>query len=93
MALSNNFIPNTSLVFNTRDFSRDLRQNQAEEKAALQGLAKFLGQMHDYAQSNEQADLIEGLGYSNKANLNSEMRDMARLAELKQELAALKGGA
>ena len=92
MALTNNFIPNTSLVFNTRDFSRDIRQNQADNKAALQGLAKFLGQMYDYTQSNEQADLMEKDAHDRKTLENSIIADKAELEKLKQELANLQGG-
>lgn len=92
MALSNNFIPNTSLVFNTRDFSRDLRQSQAEEKAALQGLAKFLGQMHDYAQSNKQANLMEEDNKNRKALEDQIAVDKERLELLKRDLATLQGG-
>ena len=56
MALTNNFIPNTSLVFTPMDFSKQLAQRQADERNAVQGAAKFLGNVIDWSKNSQIAD-------------------------------------
>lgn len=82
----------TSLVFGVRDFSKDIRQNQADDTRALQNAFKFGTQVYDYAQQRKQSDIIDKFGDTRQANIDLDNEDMARLAELKKELAALKGG-
>ena len=82
----------TSLVFGVRDFSKDIRQNQAEDTKALQNAFKFGTQVYDYMQGRKQSDMIDKFGDTRQANMDLDNEDMARLAELKQELAMLKGG-
>ena len=82
----------TSLVFGVRDFSKDIRQNQAEDTKALQNAFKFGTQVYDYAQGRKQSDMIDEFGDIRQANMDLDNEAMARLAELKRELAELKGG-
>lgn len=56
MALTNNFIPNTSLVFTPMDFSKQLAQRQADERNAVQGAAKFLGNVIDWSKNSQIAE-------------------------------------
>lgn len=56
MALTNNFIPNTSLVFTPMDYSKQLAQRQADERNAVQGAAKFLGNVIDWSKNSQIAD-------------------------------------
>lgn len=82
----------TSLVFGVRDFSKDIRQNQAEDTKALQNAFKFGTQVYDYMQGRKQANLIEQDANDKKALEDSIAADTQQLAELKEQLAALKGG-
>ena len=82
----------TSLVFGVRDFSKDIRQNQAEDTKALQNAFKFGTQVYDYMQGRKQSDMIDKFGDTRQANMDLDNEDMTHLAELKQELAMLKGG-
>ena len=82
----------TSLVFGVRDFSKDIRQNQADDTRALQNAFKFGTQVYDYAQSRKQANLIEQDENDKKALADSIAADQAELAKLKEQLAALQGG-
>lgn len=81
----------TSLVFGVRDFSKDIRQNQAEDTKALQNAFKFGTQVYDYAQSRKQADLMEQDTNDKKALQDSIAADQAELAKLKEMLAAMGG--
>ena len=56
MALSNNFIPNTSLVFTPRDFSRQMAERQAEDRNAFQNYFKFGLQLHDFDKNQQIAN-------------------------------------
>ena len=56
MALTNNFIPNTSLVFTPMDYSKQLAQRQADDRNAVQGAAKFLGNVIDISKNNQIAE-------------------------------------
>lgn len=82
----------TSLVFAPRDFSQQMAANQASDTQGLQNLFKFGTQVYDYMQGRKQADMIDKFGDTRQANMDLDNEDMARLAELKQELAILKGG-
>lgn len=81
----------TSLVFGVRDFSKDIRQNQAEDTKALQNAFKFGTQVYDYAQSRKQANLIEQDENDKKALQDSIAADQAELAKLKEMLASMGG--
>lgn len=48
MALQNNFIPNTSLVFTPRDYAQQIAQNQADDTRAVQNAFKFGTQFADW---------------------------------------------
>ena len=61
-----NFTPATSLVFGTRDFSKDMRQNQAEDTKGLQNAFKFGTQVYDYIKQRQIADAIKN-GDADKA--------------------------
>lgn len=92
MALTNNFLPQTSLVFSTRDFVPQIDAIQKSDTAGLQNAFKFGTHLVDFLQSNKQADLIE---QDSKAKENLEKSiadDEATLADLKKQLAALQGG-
>lgn len=81
----------TSLVFGVRDFSKDIRQNQAEDTKALQNAFKFGTQVYDYMQGRKQADLMEQDSKDKKALEDSIAADTQELEMLKQKLAALGG--
>lgn len=81
----------TSLVFGVRDFSKDIRQNQAEDTKALQNAFKFGTQVYDYMQGRKQANLIEQDASDKKALEDSIAADTQELEMLKQKLAALGG--
>lgn len=81
----------TSLVFGVRDFSKDIRQNQAEDTKALQNAFKFGTQVYDYMQGRKQANLIEQDANDKKALEDSIAADTQELEMLKQKLAALGG--
>ena len=81
----------TSLVFGVRDFSKDIRQNQAEDTNALQNAFKFGTQVYDYMQGRKQANLIEQDSKDKKALEDSIAADTQELEMLKQKLAALGG--
>jgi len=82
----------TSLVFGVRDFSKDIRQNQAEDTRALQNAFKFGTQVYDYMQGRKQANLIEQDSKDKKALEDSIAADTQQLEELERQLAALQGG-
>ncbi|MBQ5472445.1 MAG: hypothetical protein IIT58_10670 [Treponema sp.] len=81
----------TSLVFGVRDFSKDIRQNQADDTRALQNAFKFGTQVYDYAQSRKQANLIEQDENDKKALQDSIAADQAELTKLKEMLASMGG--
>lgn len=81
----------TSLVFGVRDFSKDIRQNQAEDTKALQNAFKFGTQVYDYMQGRKQANLMEQDSKDKKALEDSIAADTQELEMLKQKLAALGG--
>ena len=92
MALMNNFLPQTSLVFSTRDFVPQIDAIQKSDTAGLQNAFKFGTKLVDFLQSNKQADLIEQDSKAREDLEKSIADDEATLAELKKQLAALKGG-
>ena len=92
MALSNNFIPQTSLVFNVRDFAPQIENLQKADTQGLQNAVKFGTQVYDYMQNRKQATLMEEDTKNRKALEDSIAADTQQLEELKQQLAALKGG-
>ena len=56
MALSNNFIPNTSLVFTPQDFAKQMAERQAEDKNTFQNYFKFGLQLHDFDKNQQIAN-------------------------------------
>lgn len=81
----------TSLVFGVRDFSKDIRQNQAEDNKTLQNAFKFGTQFYDYMQGRKQANLIKQDANDKKALEDSIAADTQELEMLKQKLASLGG--
>lgn len=92
MALNHNIVPSTSTIFAARDFVPQLEVNQKQNREGLQNLFKLLMQAHDYAVQRDQANQLEEQGKLRQQQNIDMDNDMARLAELKQELAALQGG-
>ena len=92
MALANNFIPQTSLVFSPRDFSQQIAQQAAADTKALQNAFNFGTKLTDFLQSNKQADLMEKDINDRKALEDSIAADTQQLEQLKKQLAALQGG-
>ena len=92
MALQNNFLPQTSLVFGVRDFTPQIEANAKQDREGLQNFAKLLMQGHDYMNSREQAKLMEQEANDKKSLEASIAKDQADLAKLQQDLAKLKGG-
>lgn len=92
MALTNNFLPQTSLVFGVRDFVPQIEANAKQDREGLQNFAKLLMQGHDYMNSREQAKLMEQEANDKKSLQDSIAADTQQLAQLKEQLAALQGG-
>ena len=92
MALSNNFIPQTSLVFNVRDFAPQIENLQKADTQGLQNAVKFGTKVYDYMQGRKQANIMEEDTKNRKALEDSIAADTKQLEELKLQLAALKGG-
>lgn len=92
MALQNNFLPQTSLVFGVRDFAPQIDAAQKSNTQGLQNAFKFGTQVYDYMQNRKQAKLIDDFNKARQENKDLDMQDAARLEELERELAALKGG-
>ena len=92
MALANNFLPQTSLVFGVRDFVPQIEAQTKQDREGLQNAFKFATQPYDYMQGRKQANLIEQDSKDKKALEDSIAADQAELAKLQQELAALQGG-
>lgn len=92
MALSHNFLPQTSLVFGVRDFAPQIENLQKADTQGLQNAFKFGTQVYDYMQGRKQANLMEEDTKNRKALEDSIASDKAKLAELQQQLAALQGG-
>jgi hypothetical protein len=92
MALTNNFLPQTSLVFGVRDFAPQIDAIQKGDTQGLQNAFKFGTQVYDYLQGRKQANLIEQDTKDKKALEDQFAADTQQVAELKEQLAALKGG-
>jgi len=92
MALQNNFLPQTSLVFGVRDFVPQIEANAKQDREGLQNFAKLLMQGHDYLNSREQAKLMEQDSNDKEGLEKSIAKDTRDLENLKQKLAELKGG-
>lgn len=92
MALTNNFLPQTSLVFGVRDFVPQIDAIQKGDTQGLQNAFKFGTQVYDYLQSRKQAKLMEQDSKGKKDLEDQIAADTQQLAELKEQLAALKGG-
>ena len=92
MALTNNFLPQTSLVFGVRDFAPQIDAIQKGDTQGLQNAFKFGTQVYDYLQGRKQAALMEQDSNDKKALEDQIAADTQQLAELKEQLAALKGG-
>lgn len=92
MALTNNFLPQTSLVFGVRDFAPQIDAIQKGDTQGLQNAFKFGTQVYDYLQSSKQAKLMEQDSKGKKDLEDQIAADTQQLAELKEQLAALKGG-
>lgn len=59
MALTNNFISPTSLVFGVRDFLPQIESNQKQDREGLQNAFKFATQVYDFSKNREVADAIK----------------------------------
>ena len=92
MALTHNFLPQTSLVFGVRDFVPQIEANAKQDREGLQNFAKLLMQGHDYMNSREQAKLMEQDSTDKKALEDQIAADMEQLELLKKDLATLQGG-
>lgn len=92
MALQNNFLPQTSLVFGVRDFVPQIDAIQKGDTQGLQNAFKFGTQVYDYLQGRKQANLIEQDSNDKKALEDQIAADKERLELLKKDLATLQGG-
>ena len=90
--LSNNFVPNTSLVFSVKPMEQQLSQATSDNAKAIRDAFGFGTKLVDFAQSNKQADLMEKNDREKQSVQEQLQADMNELAELKQQLAALEGG-
>lgn len=92
MALSHNFLPQTSLVFGVRDFAPQIENLQKSDTQGLQNAFKFGTQVYDYMQSRKQANLMEEDTKNRKALEDQIAADKEQLELLKKDLATLQGG-
>jgi hypothetical protein len=92
MALQNNFIPSTTLVFTPRDYAQQIMQNQADDTRAVQNAFKFGTHVYDFLKSREQAKLMRQDAADRDVLQNRINNDKAMLAELKAELESLQNG-
>lgn len=92
MALQNNFLPQTSLVFGVRDFVPQIDALQKGDTQGLQNAFKFGTQVYDYLQGRKQAALMEQDSNDKKALEDQIAADKERLELLKKDLATLQGG-
>lgn len=92
MALQNNFLPQTSLVFGVRDFAPQIDAAQKSNTQGLQNAFKFGTQVYDYLQSRKQAKLMEEDTQNKKALEDQIAADKLQLDTLEKELATLQGG-
>lgn len=92
MALTNNFLPQTSLVFGVRDFVPQIDAIQKGDTQGLQNAFKFGTQVYDYLQSRKQAKLMEQDSKGKKELEDQIAADKERLELLKKDLATLQGG-
>jgi len=92
MALQNNFLPQTSLVFGVRDFAPQIEANAKQDREGLQNAFKFATQVYDYMQGRKQADLMEEDTNNRKALEDQIAADKEQLELLKKDLATLQGG-
>lgn len=92
MALSHNFLPQTSLVFGVRDFAPQIENLQKTDTQGLQNAFKFGTQVYDYMQSRKQANLMEEDTKNRKALEDQIAADKEQLELLKKDLATLQGG-
>lgn len=92
MALQNNFLPSTSLVFGVRDFAPQIEANAKQDREGLQNAFKFGTQVYDYLQGRKQAALMEQDSNDKKALEDQIAADKERLELLKKDLATLQGG-
>ena len=92
MALQNNFLPSTSLVFGVRDFVPQIDAIQKGDTQGLQNAFKFGTQVYDYLQGRKQAALMEQDSNDKKALEDQIAADKERLELLKKDLATLQGG-
>ena len=90
MALQNNFLPQTSLVFGVRDFAPQIDAIQKGDTQGLQNAFKFGTQVYDYLQSRKQANLMDKENTDKKELQDSIAADKQKLEALKQELQALQ---
>jgi len=92
MALQNNFLPQTSLVFGVRDFAPQIEANAKQDREGLQNAFKFATQVYDYMQGRKQADLMEQDSKAREDLEKAIENDKILLAKRKEELAKLMGG-
>ena len=92
MALSNNFLPQTSLVFGVRDFVPQIDAIQKGDTQGLQNAFKFGTRVYDYLQGRKQAALMEQDSNDKKALEDQIAADKEQLELLKKDLATLQGG-
>lgn len=92
MALQNNFLPSTSLVFGVRDFAPQIEANAKQDREGLQNAFKFGTQVYDFLQGRKQAALMEEDTKNRKALEDQIAADTEQLELLKRDLATLQGG-
>lgn len=92
MALQNNFLPSTSLVFGVRDFAPQIEANAKQDREGLQNAFKFGTQVYDFLQGRKQANLMEEDTKNRKALEDQIAADKEQLELLKKDLATLQGG-
>ena len=72
MALQNNFLPQTSLVFGVRDFVPQIEANAKQDREGLQNAFKFGTQVYDYMKNRQIADAIKDGDVDKAAELDAQ---------------------
>lgn len=72
MALNHNFLPQTSLIFGTRDFAPQIDANAKQDREGLQNAFKFGTQVYDYMKNRQIANSIKEGDINKAAELDAQ---------------------
>lgn len=84
--------PTVSSIYSFQNSAPQLSEATANNTRALQNAFSFGTKLIDFLKSQDQANLMKSDSADKDALLQSIKDDQAKLAQLKNELASLKGG-